>query len=390
MADLAPRSGPRSGGWGSVRVGTALAALAALAAAAAPAAAQPDPSGYCLTADPPALDAPAHPLRFGVSPEPAGTVGTSQGPVEPEDPAMRDARMDELQPAHRDLVVRLSRLFMEDGKAGIRRLARRARSFSRAGFLVESQVRYHPPPEQEGDMRAWKRFVRAVARRLGRNPSLVALTITNEVNLPISPNTSDGAFEGAREAIVRGVPAARRTLARIGRRDVALGFSYAYRYTPDADRSFWQDLGTLGSPRFRRSLDYVGVQLYPRLVWPPVLLTQDAGEATLEALTLVRECWMPMAQLGPDVDLWITENGYATNLGHTEDGQATDLDDTVRAVHRYAGTLGVSDYRYFNLRDNRPNGTDLFDDLGLLRADYTPKPSFAVYQRLIRKFGAAR
>jgi hypothetical protein len=47
----------------------------------------------------------------------------------------------------------------------------------------------------------------------------------------------------------------------------------------------------------------------------------------------------------------------------------------------------MTDYRYFNLRDNRPNGTDLFDDVGLLRADYTRKPAYKAYKHLVRRLG---
>jgi len=379
-----------AGAWfaGLVLALTMSAALATLAEAnRGPAVAGPDPTAPCLAAEPPPLSASGHRLRFGVSPEAAGTVGAGQGEVVPEDAGKADAALHRLRPGNRTLVVRLSRLFMADGGRGIRRLARRARHFAAEGFLVESQVRYHPPPEAEGDMAAWMRFVRRSARRLGRNPALTALTITNEVNLPISPNTSDGAFAGALRAIVRGIPAAERTLARIGRRDVSLGFSYAYRWLPDSDVAFWDDLGAQGTKRFRRALDYVGVQLYPGLFWPPTLLTETAGEATLEALTLVRDCYMPRAGLGARKELWITENGYATNLSHTEARQATELEDTVALVRRYSGTLGVSDYRYFNLRDNRPAGTDLFDNVGLVRANYSRKPAFSMYRRLVRRFG---
>jgi hypothetical protein len=50
-------------------------------------------------------------------------------------------------------------------------------------------------------------------------------------------------------------------------------------------------------------------------------------------------------------------------------------------------TLGVSDYRYFNLRDNNSDGADLFDAVGLLRGDYSEKPAFATYRSLIRGYG---
>ena len=98
---------------------------------------------------------------------------------------------------------------------------------------------------------------------------------------------------------------------------------------------------------------------------------------------------MPLAGLTSHVHLWITENGYATNLGHTDSQQAQDLQSSVEDLYRYSGTFGVTDYRYFNLRDNIPNGADLFDDVGLLRSDYSQKPAFSTYRSLIGAYGAA-
>ena len=364
-----------------------LAVLAGCAAFAPAASAQTPPPDLCLTNPLPAITAPAKPLRFGITPQLAGTVGESQGAVVAEDPAARKRALRDLRSPRRTVVIRLNRLFMSDGDAGIQRFAARARRYARQGFAIESQVRYHPAPEQEGDMAAWRRFVRRAAKRLGRNPALVSLTITNEVNLPLSANTSDGAFAGATDAILTGVPTARRALDRAGRDDVDLGISFAYRYLPNTDTAFWRELGERSTPAFAAALDYVGIQLYPGLFWPPVLLTQTTGEATIEALELLRSCWMPQAGLGDNVAIWISENGYASNAVRTEERQAAELDDTIELVHAYSGTLGVTDYRYFNLRDNRPNGGDLFDNVGLLRADYSAKPAFDVYRELISAYG---
>jgi hypothetical protein len=362
----------------------AVATAALLAPADAPA-----QGGGCLQADPPPLDEPAHRLRFGTTPQLAGTVGGAQGEVAPEDPAAALVALERLQPPRRTLVIRLNRLFMSDGRAGIRRFVKLARRYSRAGFAVESQVRYHPTAAQEGRMGLWRRFVRRATAALARNPALVALTITNEVNLPISENTSDGGYERALDAITLGIPAAQRALRRSHRGDVDLGFSYAWRYLPDSDADFWSGIGERATPRFLRATDYVGVQLYPGLFWPPAPIPgRTAGDETLEALTLVRDCYMPMAQLGGGVELWVTENGYTTGLGRSEASQVTDLTATVEDVHEYSGTLNVTDYRYFNLRDNRANGTDLFDNVGLLRPDYSRKPAFGTQKELIRRLGA--
>jgi hypothetical protein len=184
--------------------------------------------------------------------------------------------------------------------------------------------------------------------------------------------------------------AAHQELIAIGRADVSLGFSYAYRYLPSSDDQFWSGIAQRATPAFRRALDYIGVQLYPGLVYPPVLAPgQSAGDATLEALALVRGCYIPLAGLAHRVQLWITENGYATNLGHNESEQAQNLQSTVDDLYRYSGTFGVTDYRYFNLRDNVPNGADLFDDVGLLRTDYSQKPAFSTYRGVIALDGAA-
>jgi hypothetical protein len=88
--------------------------------------------------------------------------------------------------------------------------------------------------------------------------------------------------------------------------------------------------------------------------------------------------------------VWVSENGYATNLGRSTTSQRRDLTSTLRAVHDYSGELGISDYRYFNLRDNDSDGSDLFDAVGLLRDDYVEKPAFATLARAIRRTGSRR
>ena len=97
---------------------------------------------------------------------------------------------------------------------------------------------------------------------------------------------------------------------------------------------------------------------------------------------------MPKAGLGPDVAIWVTENGYATRGGTGEERQAGDLTATLDALARYSGTLGITDYRYFNLRDNRSTGPDLFDAVGLLFDDYREKPAFAAFRGAVLAHGA--
>jgi hypothetical protein len=56
-------------------------------------------------------------------------------------------------------------------------------------------------------------------------------------------------------------------------------------------------------------------------------------------------------------------------------------------VHDYRGTYGVTDYRWFNLRDGDTNSPLLFQHFGLLESDYDPKPALRRYARLVRALG---
>jgi hypothetical protein len=327
-------------------------------------------------------------LRFGITPGIAGSAGGSQGSARPVDQGQTTRALERMALPRRTLVIHLNRLFSSDGSAGIRAFARQVDRYARQGFESEVQVRYHPGSSQEGDIPAFVHFVHHAVERLGRRKSVVAFTITNEANFPISGNTSDGSYRGVVSALTAGVVEADRTLRRIGRQRVDVGFTVAWRYLPNADLGFWQKVGQAGGRPFRRALDFVGAQVYPGLVWPPVSIPgRSAGVEMTDALALLRRCYMPIAGLGDRVDLWVTENGYATNLGHSETRQASELGSTLDAVHAVSGTLGVTDYRYFNLRDNDSDGTDLFAAVGLLRDDYSGKPAFEVMTRGIRSMG---
>ena len=362
--------------------------MVALLVMAGPAAAQGGGGGSCLTADPPPAGA-VQPLRFGITPRLAGSAGATQEEPAPEDLSENIEALQALRPERRRLVLRLNRLFWSDGIPGIRAMGRLARQYRLAGFRSEIQVRYHPPEGHEGDIDGFEEFVRTAVRRLGRRRAVVGFSITNEANLPASPNTSDGAYEGVVDALVRGVIVARRELRRLGRPRRDVGFNVMWRWHPDSDRQFWEDIGAHpDAARFRRAVSYVGLQVYPGLVWPPVSMPgRTAGDEVAEALTLVRDCYMPKAQLGRDVELWVSENGYATNLGRSEASQRSDLESTVEAVARWSGALGVTDYRWFNLRDNNSDGTDLFSAVGLLRDDYSRKPAFAAFRDAMKAHG---
>jgi hypothetical protein len=267
------------------------------------------------------------------------------------------------------------------------------RRYARAGFEVELQVRYHPPQGEAGDIAAWQRYVRHVVDSFGRDKRVVAMTITNEVNVQFSPNTSDGYYARAEDALIAGIEAAHAEARKHRFRQLRFGFTYAYRFEPSQDAAFFSYLGAHGGKRFRRALSFIGLDFYPGTVYPPAMLPGDTYRAELtQAAGVVRRCFAPKAGVGPRVPIWITENGVPTGV-LSEAGQAAALAELVHAANDYSRTFNITDYRWFNLRDTNSSGpTTLvgvtFSSDGLLRDDYAAKPSFGTYRTLIRALGA--
>jgi hypothetical protein len=360
------------------------AALVAVAALVVPGAAQAAPASQCfgqLSADP----KPGPALRFGITPGvQTGQLGT--GPVPPrtpEDPAKQLAALARLRPANGPFVLRLHRFFWSDGEAGVKHFLALAKRYTSHGYLVELQLRYHPTPAQEGDIAAWVRYVRRVVDRFGPNRRVVAIQVTNEVNLAISPDSSDGAYDGARDALIRGVEAAKDEARRKGFAQLEIGFNWAYRNTPQNERSFWEYLRDHGGAKLVRALDWVGVDAYPGTFFPPFSSPGGERDALVNAFSTFR-CLAATPKIPRTIPIHVEENGYPTGPGRTYERQAQALDTMVHAVNDFRGTFNIRDYRWFDLRDSDSTSSNFQQQYGLMTDEYVPKPAFGLYGRLVR------
>ncbi|HEX8065875.1 MAG TPA: hypothetical protein VF520_05055 [Thermoleophilaceae bacterium] len=364
------------------RLGLAAALLPLLIAA--PAAAQ---DGQCfgqLDAD--SVEArPGPALRFGVTPGvQTGQLGSGPAPPRtPEDPARQLEALAALRPGGGPFVLRLHRFFWSDGEEGVRRFLELADRYTRAGYLVELQLRYHPDERQEGDLAAWRAYVRDVVARFGRNPRVVAVQVTNEVNLTFSPDSSDGAYDGARDALIEGVKAAKDEVRRRGYRQLEIGFNWAYRSTPQEESAFWGYLRDHGGPSFVRSLDWVGVDAYPGTLFPPANTQGGERDSMVNAFSAFR-CYAATAGIPESVPIHVEENGWPTDPpARSYERQAEVADTLVRAVHEFRGTFNVTDYRWFNLRDGDSTSANFQTQYGLMTDEYVPKPAFGAYRSLV-------
>ena len=364
---------------------TAALALAGAAFVPAPAAAQ-EPSCVGEVESDAVPQRPGPNLRFGIGPlVQAGQIGPLPGPAVAEQPERTHDALARLRPPTGAFVLRLNRFFWSDGEAGFQRYLALAERFTSRGYLVELQVRYHPNTEQEGDIEAWTRHVRDVVRRFGANPRVVALQIANEVNLTFSEDSSDGAYEGAREALVRGVIAAKDEARRLGHEQLEIGFNWAYRTDPANEESFWRSLRDRGGAEFVRSLDWIGLDAYPGTVFPPTESDLDGyRDGMVNGMSSMR-CFAKIPGISESVPMKIEENGWPTFPGRSRDMQADVLRTMVQAVHDFRGTYNVTDYRWFNLRDGDSNSTQPFQHFGLMDSTYAEKPAFDVYRSLVAR-----
>ena len=327
-------------------------------------------------------------LRVGITPRvEAGQFITPAAAAKPEDPAKTMAALARLRPPNGPFVVRLNRFFWSDGEAGFTKFLAEAQRYADAGYLVELQVRYKPASAEEGDIAAWVKHVREVVDRFGAIPAVVGLQITNEVNFDFSSDSSDGAYEGGKDALIQGVIAAKDEAKKRGFDQLRIGFNWAYRYDPEHEQQFWDYLKASGGPVFVSSLDWVGLDAYPGTVFPPAEQSvDDYRDGMVNGMSSFR-CYLRAAGIPDSVPMYIEENGWPTYGTRREDMQALVADKMIRAVSEFRGTYNVSDYRWFNLRDANTSDSGIAQHFGLLRDDYKEKPAFAVVAKAFADVG---
>ena len=363
----------------------ALAALSSVGLALAPSRA--DAQSPSCTGDIDAVSVQQKPgprLRFGIGPlVQAGQIGPAPGPAVPEQPERTHAALAALRPSNGAFVLRLNRFFWSDREQGFQRYLALAERFTRMGYLIELQVRYHPDAAQEGDIPGWTRHVREVVRRFGANPRVIALQIANEVNLTFSEDSSDGAYEGAREALVQGVIAAKDEVRKRGLAHLQIGFNWAYRTDPASEESFWRSLRDRGGKPFVDSLDWIGLDAYPGTVFPPAESDLNGyRDGMVNGMSSLR-CFAKTPGIPDSVPMKVEENGWPTFPGRSRQMQADVLRVMVNAVHDFRGTYNVTDYRWFNLRDGDSSSPQAFQHFGLLDSAYIAKPAFAAYRQVV-------
>jgi hypothetical protein len=328
-------------------------------------------------------------LRFGIYPwAGAGTVNPADAPIA-DDPAKALAAVNALK-GSRSLTVHIYGQYTGVDSGAADALVSDAKWWSDNGLRVEMVLRYRPArPDLAAGYLPW---VHVVAGRLAALPGLVALQIGNEPNNTASAAAGDGAYPGVVTAIAHGLPAARNALLAAGRPDVKVGFNWAAGSSPCTTEPIWAQLRAAGGSAFVAAVGWVGIDVYPGTWSPPsqsTFPTASLVNATVtDSLRCLRTRHMPAAGLSTSVTITVAETGYPTDAARSESTQASVLQQTIASVESARQKYGVTDLRWFSLRDANTASGQLENGYGLLHDDYSPKPAFSSYQRLIAADGA--
>ena len=203
--------------------------------------------------------------------------------------------------------------------------------------------------------------------------------MTEEPNNPRPETGGDGRSPNLFRRLVEGVLAAKDEATRRGL-PVQVGFNACPAFDPD--QVFWRKLAR-GHPGFVEALDYVGFDFFPD-VFRPVAF-ERLRPAVEALLTQFRQVNLAAADPA-SVPIRITENGWPTGPDRPLERQAAILETIVRTIYELRGPLNITHYEFFSLRDAAWDVAG-FREFGLLREDYTTKPAFETYRRLIAGLG---
>ncbi|HTI28327.1 MAG TPA: hypothetical protein VL652_45510 [Kutzneria sp.] len=316
----------------------------------------------------------APPLTFGIYP--GGYAGGGSTTGKPDDPAKISAALGTLQHGHSPFLLRdyigCDSPFPDDEM-----------SLLAPGRRLDLVISYTGQ-----SMTDWLACLRTEVKRYG--PVTDTISVTLEENILHDSAGTD--------ALAQGVVVAKQAAESAGLHRLQIGFDEVAASFPDGSGqwvdpflSFWQDLSGRVGPDFARSVDFIGVDLYPDSGLPGVPDTAKLSDVTdfvHHTLDVVRTQEMPTVGLGRNVPIRVSENGYSTNTpARSAADQAKILTGEILAVNADRAAENVVSYEMFDLRDDVTGSPSAFDNLGLMTDDYTAKPMFWVYSGLIATLG---
>nr|WP_312579279.1 hypothetical protein [Sedimentibacter sp.] len=239
--------------------------------------------------------------------------------------------------------------------------------------------------ELEIELENWIDFIQKIVDRFG--PHLASIQITNEPNLSFM----EGSKPYIIQALIEGVIAAKRE-TRKHNLPIKIGFG-SVPEGPAAVPHFWEKLAETGNKIFIDSVDFVGHNFYIDVFEDQPLDLKEITSSVEHTLRNLREESLVTANIPVSVPIRVTENGWPTgknpiaNIERSYDRQSEVLEAIIRKIYDLRLKLNISHYELFGLRDADSCKEDLFHQYGIMRDDYSPKPAYNTFKKLIHELG---
>jgi hypothetical protein len=224
-------------------------------------------------------------------------------------------------------------------------------------------------------------YVTKVLQQVGA--TLNAVEVTNEGNVPGSPQTSDGSNPLIIEDLVAGVETA-KSYARAHDPSLAVGFNWVFDYHLDLN-DFWQQLKLLATPAFLSDVDFLGLHTYPNLGSAATPVDDSINSGEIDALQTAR-CEMAYLGLPSTVPIDITEVGYPVSSPADYATQADYWSRVLNTIYAYRANDGIRSVYIFRFP---PTVSAASADFGIVNPDGTARPSYDVIKASIAKFDPA-
>jgi hypothetical protein len=314
-------------------------------------------------------------LKFGIYG--GGAAGSDNGMARgPEDNRHQiNESLSKLHAPHREFLLRAYLHYLGSGKFENLTPAN-PKAYLQNGRKLDLVLGYQ---SKDGDLKEWANFIRTQITEYG--PQLAKIQIGEEPNLHNIPYV-DGDSPNVRMAVIEGVIAAKEECKK-QKLDTLVGFNGVPTFDPNND--FWREIGTKANANFYGALDYVGLDFFPDVFRP--VPAENLEKAVESVLAHFREVSLAEAKIDKSVPIHITENGWATSPERPYEKQAIVLEIIIKSINHNKEKFNITHYEHFSLRDANSSNTNFFFQFGLLKDDYTPKPAFDVYRRLISELG---
>ena len=284
-----------------------------------------------------------------------------------EDPAATLAAVRDLQQDAQQFYIRCYRHFGTGTRAAVAAAPtpRQPALYAGQGRLIDLVTCYQ---SQVADPLGFAGYVRRAVRDVaGWGGGKVQVGEELNVAAPL-----DGGSPGCFEAVAAGVAAALDERDRLDA-TVQVGINAAGLPEP----AFWRRMADALGPELLARLDYIGLDAFPDVFRP--IPHPELPRAVRGLVTRFREVTNDVG-IPATTPIHITETGWPTDEDRDETTQAMVLTAVATAV--VDAHVGVTTYELFGLRDGRTAG-NWTTRFGLVRDDYSRKPSFEAVRNLI-------